>query len=408
MSLIKLVVSLVFLFASFNSYAFQEMGEISIHGEAEVKDASSVDMWDKKNEAVKDAKEKATIALVRRLLSQEEFEPLEEKIRDEIVPKSKLFLLDSEVKKHNMTGEHSYTASVVFKYSLKNLKAILKNNGIYFREVREPKIASFIEVMDYSKVKTHRWWDSQNTKDINVHRALVPLRREMHLGMNDQGFKLLAPRKISNPNSLKDSAIAQGAHYYIKGKLKVEDDPRGFQVKDGEFYIYEAFSQKLVATLNLKELQKEMEKAREEEVRLAKNLNKGRSPASIESANARLEAKKPNVIRESFKDAAVKMASSADEGLNSGITLIKVAGITRPQQIESVKASLSDKLGSKVGNLIERRIEKGSVEFSVRTTAPTNMLVSMINRASYSAEEIALQEAEAMTSGKGLIVRIRR
>lgn len=393
---------IIFTFLSFNVFAFQDRGEVRIHGVAEVKDAANTDMWDKKNEALKDAKLKATVALVRRLLSPEEFVSLEERIRKEIAPSSARFLIGQDIQKHGLDNPNSYSTDVVFKYSLKNLKAILNDNGIYFREVREPKIASFIEVMDYSKIKTHRWWTSDD-KNIEVHRALVPLRKEMMLGMQDQGFKLLPPMKVINENSLKDSAIAQGAHYYIKGKLKVVDDPKGFQVNDGEFYIYEAFSQKLVATLDLKELQRKMNKIQAEEQKTAARNVSNRGPASIPS----VKPEKQNVIRASFKEAALKMASSSNQSLNSGITIIKVSGVNQPEQIEAVRASLQNKLGSKVGSVIERRIEKGSVEFSVRTSSPTNTLINLINRASYNGEDIALQEAELMANGKGLSVRIR-
>lgn len=374
-----------------------DISDLRIYGSANLEptdSAEKVDMWDKKNEALENAKERATIALVKRILSATELTQYKEKIEELIVPRADRFLVSSEVMGHG-AGNKYYNVEVLYKYSLSNLKELLRVQGVLFKEVKEPKVVSFVEVMDFSKVESSRWWLERES--ISLHPALKPLRKKMAAGFKEKGMILLPPAQISNPTSLKESAIAQGAHYYVKGVLKVEDDPRGFQVKKGEFFIYEALSQKMVTSIDLEQVLADAK--RREKVEAARNKS------MVQRGLASLPKKQDKrVIQSAFKDAAVKMSqTNTREILNSGVSLIRVDGISQPAHIAFVKAYLGKNLGNAVASVIERRIARGSVLFSLRTNSSPLQLARILNG---SGQNPGLVETRLMDNGKGLITKL--
>lgn len=345
------------------------LAEMKVYGMSQIK-KSDADMWDKKNDAVKNAKEKATLTLAARVLKAEIFSEEKERIKKEITKYSSRYLISSTVKSHGVDEDgdfKSYHAQVVFKYSIENFRNLLKNKGFTVEDLQRHKVAAFIEVLDASAVKSYSWWRDKSSK---VHPVLMPLRAKLTKALKEEGYELLPVRQLRTNSGIKSMAGAMGAQYYVSGSVEIEKSARGgYIVKDGIFNFHEALSQKLVSKVDLKKFGTQLKK--EEEM--------SRGVASVEKTPVPLNASK-DLLGKAFVTAAKKMNASENvDHLTQGMAQISFYGVNSPVELKGIKMAFKENLATYVSSLMERRIENGTVTFYARTKLTPARLLTVMN-----------------------------
>lgn len=331
------------------------LSEIRTYGSSQIKNPNA-DMWDKKNDAVADAKKQATYKLARKVLKPEVYEQSTERIEKEILPYSGRYLISSTIESHSAAEDgnyRSYNAYVLFKYSLENFKSLLQSRGFAVSELQRHRVAAFIEVLDVTTVKSYSWWTEATPK---LHPVVGPLQAKLKASLNEQGYDLIPIQFVDGNKGFKYMASSMGAQYYVDGSVKIEKQGESYKVSGGLFNFHEALSQKLVSSVDLKKFGK---------------AQSSRAPAS--------RAKAKDLLGEAFGDAAKKMnASENADHLDQGVAQIDFIGVRSPVQLKKIKNAILMNLKSEVSTLTERRIENGQVTFQARTTlSPRKLLVLM-------------------------------
>lgn len=355
----RICVFLTVLFLSINVWA-ANLAEIKVYGVSQVK-SENADMWDKKNHAVKNAKEKATYKLAAKALKPEVYAEARERLKKEILPYSNRYLISSTTKSHGLEqdGDYkAYHAQVVFKYSLENFRNLLKSKGFSADDLQRHKVVSFIEVLDLTAVKSYSWWRDRNPK---LHPVLKPLQAKLNEALKENGYELLPVRLIRNVSGMKDIASSLGAQYYVNGTVRIERVGSGYKVKGGAFNFHEALSQKLVSKVDLEKFGADLDEK-----------NSARGTASVE--------RKKDLLKDAFTNATQKMNSSENvENLSQGLAQISFYGVNNPVDLSLIKKAIKTNLKSHVSSLVERRIENGKVSFYARTSLSPTRLLSMMN-----------------------------
>ncbi len=327
----------------------------------------NADMWDKKNHAVANAKEKATYRLAAKVLKPEIFEEVKERLEKEVVPYSSRYLISSTVKSHGVeeSGDYkAYHAQVSFKYSLDNFRNLLKDKGFSVSDLQRHKVAAFIEVLDVTRVKSYRWWKDRSPK---LHPVLKPLQTKLSESLKEKGYELIPVQIFKTTNGFKDMASSMGAQYYINGSVKIEKSNNGYKVRGGIFNFHEALSQKLVSAVDLKKFGSQLQEKEE----------KRRETASVKGV---APPKSKDLLKEAFMDAAQKMNASENvDHLTQGLAKINFKGVKSPVELRNIKTAIKTNLKDKVSSLMERRIENGQVTFYARTALSPRRLLSVMN-----------------------------
>lgn len=365
MRVICFLFSLLFLISS--SYADQ-LREMRAYGSSIIKNEND-DMWDKKNDAIYNAKKRATLQLAQKAFKPETLESLEKRITKEIAPYSGNYIISTEVLSHGVEEEgefKAYNAKVLLKYSFENFKNFLLRKGMKPDNLKQFKVAAFIEVLDETNVQSHTWW---NQKSPSLHPVLKPLQDKLAVALKEEGYDLLPIRVFNGDTGMKDMAKAMGAQYYINGSVKIEESvPSKFKVKGGLFNFHEALSQKLVSQVDLKKFSQ----AFKQEPAPARPT---RGLASVEP-----QPKRKDVIKEAFKDAARTMNSVENvEQLSQGLAKIQIEGLNSPVQLKVLKETIYSNLRDDMSTLVEREIKNGSVTLYMRTgLSPRRLLQKMV------------------------------
>ncbi len=327
----------------------------------------NADMWDKKNHAIANAKEKATLRLAAKVLKPEVFEEVKERLEKEVVPYSSRYLISSTVKSHGVeeSGDYkAYHAQVSFKYSLDNFRNLLKDKGFSVSDLQKHKVAAFIEVLDVSRVKSYRWWKDRSPK---LHPVLKPLQVKLAESLKEKGYELIPVQIFKATNGFKDMASSMGAQYYINGSVKIEKSKSGYKVRGGIFNFHEALSQKLVSAVDLKKFGSQLQQKESRKREMASV--KGEEPP-----------KSKDLLKEAFMDAAQKMNASENvDHLTQGLAEISFEGVRSPVELQQIKSAVRANLKDKVSSFMERRIENGHVTFYARTALSPRRLLSVMN-----------------------------
>lgn len=350
------------LLTSFESVA-ETLSEMSVYGSSIVRDDSE-DMWDKKNDAIYDAKKRATFKLAEKVINPENLESLKKEITRKVVPFSSRYLVSSTVLSHglNETDDYkAYGARVEFKYSLENFKNLLKTKGFEPSVFKKHKVAAFIEVMDVGEIKTFSWWQEKNP---SLHPVLKPLQLKLAKALEEEGYELVPARNFAGKLGVKEMARLMGAQYYVSGFIKIKKAEGSFKVKDGMFNFHEALSQKLVSQVDLKKFGEDL---RDEQTQ-------SRAVATTRST--------PNndLLQEAFKDAVKTMNASENvDHLNHGVAELSFTGVKSPLEMTNIKRVIMTNLKDDISSLVERNIAKGEVTFVARTSLSPQRLLSLMN-----------------------------
>lgn len=388
--MIKTILTAASLLLFFSLNANAANGSKTVVGFSTIK-GETYDQWDEKNNAVHDAKKNLTFSLAKKYLTPEAFEENEELIEKSVLPFSNLYILNSDVLKHGPEREgtfESYQAKVDFKYSLENFKKLLKNKGILFQDLAQPKVMAFIEVMDESRLQVYNWWQEENPK---LHPVLNPIQDRLRFALKEKGYELLEPRRFSSKMSAKEMAKAAGAHYYISGVVKVKYNKTGsMTLSEGDFYFYETLSQKLVSKLDIMDFKKvyqqnsiaRSKKLARKNTRDLASVNGGEDQtANNEVANQEEAPEKKDVLTESFRKAVDTMSVVGDtESLTQGMTIIKVLGVRSPRHLQEVKLIFESLNQSGLDSVVERSLTNGEAVFLARSKFETNVLKNIIER----------------------------
>lgn len=335
------------------------LSEMQVYGSSLIK-SDSDDMWDKKNQAIYDAKKRATFKLARRVFKPEAMPSLEKKIKKLVVPFSNRYLVSSTLLTHGLdesSEQKVYNARVSFKYSLKNFKKLLKSKGFESSVFQKHKVAAFIEVMDVGAVKTFSWWNEQQPK---LHPVLKPLQMKLAQALDEEGYELMSPRIFRNSMGMKEMSRLMGAQYYVSGFIKINKVADSFKVKAGVFNFHEALSQKLVSRVDLKKFMN------------APQQVVSRGVASVETKN--------DLLKNAFKGAVKTMNANENvDHLSHGVANLQFEGVSSPAEMELIKKTILTGLKEDVATLVERNIKNGDVTFVARTQLSPRRLLSLMN-----------------------------
>lgn len=358
---------IVIIFSVQITYA-DRLREATVYGSSIVRNDSE-DMWDKKNEAIYDAKKKATLQLAQKVFKPETFETYKKRIKKEIIPYSGNYIVTTEVLSHGLEEEgefQSYNAKVQIKYSFENFKNFLLRKGLKPDNLELLKVAAFIEVMDLTEVTTYSWWTEEKP---SLHPVLKPLQAKLGASLKEEGYELLPIRVFNNKLGMKDMAKAMGAQYYINGSIKIVDAGSAkYKVKEGLFNFHETLSQKFVTQVDLKKFSKELQGQES-----AASAYPSRGIASLSEAK---KVARHDVIAEAFMDAARTMSSVENiDQLSQGLTEIHIQGLSSPVQLKALKQEIYSNLRESMSSLTERKIQSDKVTLLMRTSLRPRQLV---------------------------------
>ncbi len=362
------------------------LSTMKIYETSQIKN-ENIDMWDKKNHAIKNAKKKATLNLAKKVLKPETFQKAKERLEKEVVPHSSRYLISFVVKSHGVeeSGDFkAYYVNVEFKYSLKNFRNFLKDKGFQTSDLKKHKIIAFIEILDATDVKSYRWWESKN---LDIHPIMMSFQTKLLESLKGEGYELIPVQRLKIFDGLKNIASRMGAQYYISGSLKIKKKNNMYKVNSGIFNFYEVFSQKLVSTIDLNKF--------------------GYLLAEKEGENKEVVNVKPkekDLLKKAFVNAArkIKASENMQHLISLGLTEVSFQGVKSPLELKNVKALIRSNLKGNLSSLIERHIENGKVIFYVRTVLTPQRLLSVMNSRAFG---LKAYKGVLQKDGKSLLFR---
>jgi hypothetical protein len=361
--MLKALMTVSLLLSAVNVFA-ATLSEMQVYGSSLIK-SDSDDMWDKKNQAIYDAKKRATFKLARRVFKPEAMPELEKKIKRLVVPFSNRYLVSSTLLTHGLDESNEqkvYNARVSFKYSLANFKKLLKSKGFESSVFQKHKVAAFIEVMDVGAVKTFSWW---NEKEPKLHPVLKPLQMKLAQALDEEGYELMSPRIFRSSMGMKDMSRLMGAQYYVSGFIKINKVSDNFKVKAGVFNFHEALSQKLVSRVDLEKFMSEPQT----------DQQPNRQIASVPTV-----VQKQDLLKSAFKGAVKTMNANENvDHLSHGVANLQFEGVSSPAEMALIKKTILTNLKQDVATLVERNIKNGDVTFVARTLLSPRRLLSLMN-----------------------------
>ncbi len=370
----------------FSTYANAvSLSTINIYEISKIKN-ENVDMWDKKNDAIKNAKKKATLRLAAKVLKPEVFKEAKKRLEKKVVPYSSRYLISFVVKSHGVeeSGDFkAYYVNIEFKYSLKNLRNFLKDKGFQINDLKKHKVIAFVEILDATVVKSYRWWRDEN---LDLHPVIMPFQIKLLESLKEEGYELIPIQILKAFDGFKSTASQMGAQYYIKGSLRIKRKDNMYKVNSGSFNFYQTLSQKLVSTIDLKKIGYLLGEKEDKE-----NINV--KPKELE-----------DLLKKAFVGAAKKMKASENvDHLNFGLTQISFQGVNSPLQLKNIKAVIRSGLKDNISSLVERHIQNGKVVFYARTTLTPQRLLSVMNSRVFG---LGTYKGALKEDGKSLLFRV--
>jgi hypothetical protein len=336
-----------------------------------------------KKKMLDEAMSKTSEALVQEIIGPDRYQKFKNEIQNKILKQTARFIPVLKTTDIKQEADGQFSLDVTMQVSLKNLEAILKEQGLLYEMESTPIILPVVHYIDQVQGKSFRWWRSMRDADLNGHYN--NLERYLQKNFVEQGFFVERPNgtgldllrpALFDKDSFTNEDWLQLAQLYkvsaiIEGEIRVLM-PQGVTDNQGI------------------------------EIRLlARQINTGKVLAELlrkgqwDSRDFWNQKRVQQWLDSTFKDLAVQVKESWQRGtFSSSVLKLIVKGgmpLTRFQKFKEQVQSQS----RSIRQIRERVISAEELVFDIDVTGNTSDLSTQLQMVSFDDQKFQLQVTDS-------------
>lgn len=367
---------------SFSVFAeAQEVIDLQVVGKVKISEKPAT-----RDDLMQAAVEAASLDNIRLLIGAAKTDRNMKVIREKIIPNSNRYILSLQTGAITKKGTET-VLPVEMKLSLKNLRAILLEEGLLYQIEGAPKVLPLVTFDDRVGSRQYAWWTPSRASENDL--ASLSLRLESllkarlakvnFLGITPQASKLAAnvPQQFRNSNLQRGDAQVLGEN--LKNQVVIRGDVTG-RAKPNSDTLY-------LIDFKLEALHSSNGRVIGEVVRTFET-----DAGGFRSVFAR----KYNEVVEKTVDELVTQIEEVWKSGSFGSTLLRltVIGDLKPKEIEQLKRAIPLQVRD-IKNVRERRIEARVTTFEIDATGVPQQLAQAIKAAKWAPFKVAVKEVLA-------------
>lgn len=144
-----------------------------------------------KKKMIEEAINKTSEALVLEIIGPDRYQKAKSEIQSKVLKQTARFIPVMKTSDVVKDAEGNFSLAVTMQVSVKNLEAILKEQGLLYELEATPIILPVVNYVDQVQGKSYRWWRS--ARDVELAGHYNNLEKYLQRNFSEQGFFLERP-----------------------------------------------------------------------------------------------------------------------------------------------------------------------------------------------------------------------
>lgn len=370
-------------FSASGVYAQDEIVEATYRGEnVDLSQASA------RQELFREAIQKVSMDYIYEIIGEQKANKNRELIRGKILKDSGKYVLSIKSDSPVQTTAGTANIDVILKLSLKNLRAILLEEGLLYQSDGPPAVLPMISLVDRVNSKTLSWWTVEGSQESgfladqleSLHRHLkTDLRDNGFFGMSpvDKNFAQMIPRVFKTESPRTEDIMFIGE--WMKAAIVIRGHVR--------LSAAEKMSDTYKVDIKLEALHSSNGRVIGEVIR---SYETETGPFQIVT-----QKKMSEVSEQISKDLAVQLFDAWKRGtLGAALLRLTLRGSLNYQQLEQFKKTIISQVRD-IKSLRERMFEPSSITFEVDASSSAKQLAEEITRQKFARFKVEVSNVKS-------------